>query len=251
MNGKPAQSGDWVQPGQLLELMDLQQRPPKEYHLPLDVVFEDEFLAVINKPPGLEVSGNKFKTVENALSCSLKPSTQPDALPWPRPVHRLDYSTSGLLLAAKTASAQVFLGRQFEERTVHKRYCAIVMGKLESSGTLNDPINDLPAQSEYSAGESVPSLRSGHVTQVDLFPVTGRTHQLRIHMANLGHPIVGDQKYGEEGNTLRNKGLFLAAVELTFPHPATGENTTVSIEVPPKFASLMNREKERWQKFNP
>lgn len=136
INGIAGNTGDWIKPGQVLELVDLQRNIPKSYRLPLDVIFEDEFLAIINKPPGIEVSGNKFKTVENALSGSLTPSSLSDALPWPRPVHRLDYSTSGLLLAAKTAQAQVSLGQQFEDRKIHKRYCAIVIGQPANSGMI-------------------------------------------------------------------------------------------------------------------
>ncbi len=251
MDGKPAQSGDWVQTGQTLELVDLQQRKPKTYSLPLKVVFEDQYLAVIDKPPGIEVSGNKFKTIENALSGALSRSRRPDALPWPRPVHRLDYSTSGLLLVAKTASAQVFLGRLFEVRGIRKRYCAVVMGQLSGSGQVNEPINGLPARSKYESIKTVASLRSGHLTRVDLYPITGRTHQLRIHMAAIGHPILGDQKYGEKGNILKGKGLFLAAVALRFPHPANQQQISLSIDAPPKFNSLMQREQTRWEKFNP
>jgi len=250
LNEKRANSGDWVEAGQILTLVDLQQRAPKEYHLQLEVVFEDEFLAVINKPPGIEVSGNKFKTVENALSGNLKPSSLPDALPWPRPVHRLDYSTSGLLLVAKTAGAQVFLGRQFETQQVHKRYCAVAMGLLAEPGEVSEPIDGLPAHSTYSIVKTVPSLKSGHLTQVDLFPTTGRTHQLRIHMATIGHPLVGDQKYGEAGNILKGKGLFLAAIELRFQHPAELREIVCAIEPPYKFESLMKREETRWNKFN-
>lgn len=250
IDGVPAQSGDWVEAGQTLELAELQRAAPKTYRLPLEVVFEDEYLAVINKPPGIEVSGNKFKTVENALAGSLAPSPQPDALSWPRPVHRLDYSTSGLLLIAKTASAQVFLGQQFEEKNIHKRYRAVVAGKPPASGRVDETINGMPAQSEYAAVETVPSLRSGQLTLVDLFPITGRTHQLRIHMAAIGHPIVGDQKYGPTGHVLKGKGLFLAAVELRFPHPADRRERVVTIDTPPKFASLLQREQTRWEKFN-
>jgi RluA family pseudouridine synthase len=250
INGNPAQSGDWVEAGQKLEWVDPQRAIPKTYRLPLEVIFEDDYLAVVNKPPGIEVSGNKFKTIENALAGNLTPSTQPDALRWPRPVHRLDYSTSGLLLVAKTATTQVFLGNQFEERNIHKRYRAVVMGKLETPGQLDEPIDGMPAQSEYAPVETVPSLRSGHLTLVDLFPLTGRTHQLRIHMAAIGRPIVGDQKYGQAGNVLKGKGLFLAAVELHFPHPADRKEQVVSIETPLKFKSLLQREKARWEKFN-
>lgn len=248
-NGEPAHSGDWVQAGQTIELMDLQQRAPKNYLLALDVVFEDDYLAVINKPPGIEVSGNKYKTIENALSINLKPSTQPDALPWPRPVHRLDYSTSGLLLVAKTSQAQRRLGQAFEERRIHKRYCAVVTGEVPKSGTVTEPIDGLAALSEYTPVQTVSSLRNDHVTLVDLSPVTGRTHQLRIHMASIGHPIVGDQKHGTEGNILRGKGLFLASIELRFPHPITEQEMNLAIDAPPKFKALMKREQIRWEKF--
>jgi len=250
IDGETAHSGDWVNSGQLLEWMESQRAIPKIYRLPLDIIFEDEHLAIVNKPPGIEVSGNKFKTIQNALPGNLAPSTKSDALRWPHPVHRLDYSTSGLLLVAKTAAAQVFLGNQFSERNVHKRYRAVVMGKLNSAGQVDEPINEMSAQSEYKPVEMVSSLRSEQLSLVDLFPLTGRTHQLRIHMAAIGHPIVGDQKYGKEGNVLKGKGLFLAAVELRFLHPATRREQVVSIETPPKFSSLLKREQARWEKFN-
>ncbi len=250
MNGAPAQSGAWVQAGQTLDLVDLQLRMPKTYHLPLTVVFEDEHLAVINKPAGIEVRGNKFKTVENALAGSLSPSKPSDALDWPRPVHRIDYSTSGLLLIAKTARAQVFLGRQFEERKIHKRYCAVVAGAVAEEGTVEEPIGGLPAQSRYAPIKTVASLRSEFLTLVDLFPRTGRTHQLRIHMAGIGHAIVGDQRYGPEGRVLKGKGLFLAAVELRFLHPVSLQEMTVVIDPPSKFKALLEREASRWKKFN-
>ena len=250
VDGAPCRSGDWVRAGQLLELVDLQRNVPKTYRLPLEVVFEDDWLAVVNKPAGIEVSGNKFKTLENALAGSLSPSTRPDALGWPRPIHRLDYSTSGLLLVAKTSAAQVSLGRWFEERAIQKRYCAVVTGKLSGEGRVDEPINGLEAHSDYAAAETVSSLRSGHLTRIDLFPTTGRTHQLRIHMAAIGHPIVGDTKYGQAGNILKGKGLFLAAVELRFPHPAGQRETTVTTNIPPKFGTLLKREQARWEKYN-
>ncbi len=251
INDTTAENGAWVESGQTIQWIDLQQRAPKVFHLKLEVLLEDEDLAVINKPSGFEVNGNKFKTIENALSGNLTPSSKSDALPWPRPVHRLDYSTTGLLLVAKTASALVFLGQAFESRKIHKRYTAIISGFLQTEGRIDDPINGIPSCSKFIPTETAPSLRSDHITLVDLFPITGRTHQLRIHMASIGHPIMGDQKYGSEGNVLKGKGLFLAAVELQFPHPATKKKITVSINQPPKFDSLLKRERTRWKKFNP
>lgn len=246
VDGKVATTGHWVESGQWLELIDLQLRKPeKVYRLPLPVLWEDAHLAVINKPPGIEVSGNRFRTVENALTDSLQPSLESDALSWPRPVHRLDYSTSGLLLIAKTMRAHVALGRQFEARDVYKRYCAVVMGKPAPEGRIELPVNGNAAESRYQVRESVPSLRSGCLSCVDLFPKTGRTHQLRVHMAGIGHPMVGDQKYGEPGNVLKGKGLFLSAVELRFKHPLDEQEIAIEIEPPHKFRALLEREKRR------
>ncbi len=250
INGQPASTGDWIESGQILERVDPQQSTPTTYRHALEVVFEDDYLAIINKPPGMEVSGNKFKTIENALAGNLAASSQLDSLAWSRPVHRLDYSTSGLLLVAKTASIQVALGRQFEEQKIQKRYCAVVSGLVENAGQVDTPIKGQSALSHYSAIESVHSLRSGALSLVHLFPATGRTHQLRIHMAGIGHPIVGDQKYGTKGHVLKGKGLFLSATQLRFLHPATEQKITISLKTPPKFAALLQREQRRWEKYN-
>lgn len=246
-----AQGSEWVQTGQKIELVDLQRSIPKTYRLPLEVVFEDDYLAVINKPAGIEVNGNKFKTVENALPGSLQPSPLPGALPWPRPVHRIDYSTSGLLLIAKTILAQVELGRQFQKRLIHKKYHAVVMGRTPPSGSIETPIHEQSAHSEFKTLKTVPSLRSEEITLMELSPHTGRTHQLRIHMASIGHPIVGDSKYGETGNTLKGKGLFLAAVALDLLHPIHHEPLCIKIDTPYKFQSLLKREAQRWEKYHP
>ena len=251
LDGRPARSGDWVRPSQTLELLEPRPRhPAKPFRLPVEVVFEDDHLAVVVKPPGIEVGGNKFRTLENALPCSLAPSPLPDALDWPCPVHRLDYSTSGLVAVAKTASARIALGRLFERREVFKRYRAVAMGRIDGPGEIDRPVGEQPAHTRYAPIQDVPSLQSGHLTLLDLFPSTGRTHQLRVHLAGIGHPIVGDRKYGEPGHVLRGKGLFLAAVELRFAHPATGGPIEVAIPDPRKFNSLLRREEERWGKFN-
>ena len=250
VNGVIAQSGDWVVSGQLIELLDLQQRVPKPYALPLDIVFEDECLAVINKPAGIEVSGNKFRTIENALVGQVTKSAHPDALPWPRPAHRLDYATSGLLLVAKTALAQKHLGQAFENREINKVYTAIVQGRVSGAGEITEPIQNISAHSHYEYIDSVQSLRDGHLTMVQLKPITGRTHQLRIHMASIGHPIVGDTKYGEEGNVMLGKGLFLTASELVLQHPESQHQMHLSVGPPPKFAALMMREQKRNDKFS-
>ena len=249
LDGEIVETGRFVKSGQKIDLLDLQLTPPKKYRLKLPVVYEDEYIAVINKPAGIEVNGNKFKTIENALSDNIALSKNIDALSWPRPVHRLDYPTSGLLLIAKTHKAQIGLGEQFENRSIKKRYRAIVMGKPSETGIIEHPIDGRDSKSEFKLIKSVPSLQSTHLSLVDLWPHTGRKHQLRKHMASLGFPILGDKQYGVKGNILHGKGLFLSAVELTFIHPITKEHMNIAIDEPKKFQTTLKREKSRWEKF--
>jgi len=250
LNGELAQTGNWVHKDDTIELIDLELTPPKQYHLKLEVVFEDDYLAVINKPAGIVVSGNQFKTIANSLQGNITLSTQEDALKWAKPVHRLDSPTSGLLIIAKTAKALVNLGQQFENKTITKKYKAVVVGSSPTIGIIDTPINELKSFTNYSTIKIVDSLRNGNLSLVNLYPKTGRTHQLRIHLASLGFPIVGDQLYGVEGKTLQHKGLFLAAVEIEFNHPILNELVNVKIDIPKKFTSILNREQRRWEKYN-
>lgn len=250
VDGKKTSTGHWVKPGQQIELLESSANPPKEYNLDLDIVFEDEFLAVINKPAGIPVSGNQFRTIQNAIIGNVSLSKEEDALRWPKPVHRLDGPTSGLLIIAKTAKALVKLGQQFEQKTIQKKYVAIVMGKSPESGSIASDIEGLKSLSEYTTIKTVKSLRSEHLSLVELSPKTGRTHQLRIHLSSIGFPILGDKLYGDQGNVLEGKGLFLCALELNLKHPITEESLSLKIDIPYKFNALLEREVKRWEKYN-
>lgn len=249
IDGVKGETGTWITPGQKLELMADESSLPKEYELELDVVYEDEHLAAVNKPAGIAVNGNSFRTVENSLPRNIKRSAEPDALRWPKPVHRLDVPTSGLLLIAKTMRAQVALGEQFEKKIIRKKYRAILQGRLEAPGHIESEIEGRDAATDYSPVKHVRSLKNEWLTLVDLYPFTGRTHQLRRHMSELNHPIVGDTLYGREGDIFKGKGLFLAAVELTFKHPVTGVVMTLKIDDPEKFRTYLEREERRWRKY--
>ncbi len=250
LNNEKVGTGKYVQQNDQIDLVDLEDTPPKSYDLDLDVHYEDELLALINKPAGIIVSGNQYRTIQNALMSNLFESNQPDALKWPRPVHRLDSPTQGLLMVAKTATALMQLGQQFEQRSIQKTYHAVVAGKPKSSGKIKSPIEDQEAFTKYKTIESCQSLNHGHVSLVELSPKTGRTHQLRIHMAQAGHPIIGDVLYGEEGNTLLHKGLFLASTALEFIHPATDSSHIAQMKVPTKFKKYMERESVRYDKYS-
>ncbi len=250
LNGAQAETGRWVAENDRIELVDLELNPPKTYEHPLKVVYEDAHLAVVVKPAGIVVSGNQFQTLQNMLPYSVKISTEVDALKWPRPVHRLDKATSGLVLVANTRQAHMGLGKLFEKGLIHKTYVAVVAGETEQSGRITSKINGQEADTSFTTLRRVPSLNHLFLSLVQLHPKTGRTHQLRIHMAGNGHPISGDTAYGQPGSVMLHHGLFLAAVGLSFKHPCMAQMVNVNIDIPHKFVSYLNREERRWHKYN-
>ena len=138
-------------------------------NLKLEVIFEDDHLAAIHKPAGILVSGNSFKTVSNALPQNLHPSQLPDAT-IPKPVHRLDYATTGILLVGKTNSSIRALNKMFEERKIEKTYHAITIGAMNKSGCINSAVDGKPSESHYSLIKSVVSKRFGQLNWVELKP---------------------------------------------------------------------------------
>lgn len=246
LNEELAETGTWVNSGDLVHLI-VEAKKPKPYDLKVPIIYEDDFLAVVNKPSGIVVSGNLFKTLENCLVDQLAISKQEDRLQWGLPVHRLDAQTSGLVIFAKTSFVRRKLGEMLETKQIKKYYHAIVHGEV-SEQFVELAIEGKASRSGILPLESVPSLRNETLTLVQLKPFTGRTHQLRIHCAEVGSPIVGDKLYASENGTFSHKGLFLAATCLEFEHPATGNPLKVEIEIPPKFRSLLRREKARWER---
>ncbi len=211
VDGAVGDSGWKLKSGQKIDLLADYSKVPKIYELEIPIIYEDEQVAVVNKPAGIIVSGNEYRTLYNALGYNLEKSTAIDALPYPTPCHRLDKATSGCVLVAKTKSAQIALGNQFAKKEIKKEYIAIVHGEVENEGTIDTPINGQEALTHFSVLEKAVS-KSGEVFSfLSLQPQTGRTHQLRIHLSSLGHPILGDKLYGTEGNILLHKGLFLCA----------------------------------------
>lgn len=193
---------------------------------PVGLLYQDESLLVTSKPAGLLAVPGRGADKQDCLSLHLQ-LTFPDALV----VHRLDMATSGLMVFARGAEIQRKLSQMFRERAVSKRYIAVVSGPLErTEGVIDLPlIGDWPNRPrqmvDHASGK--PSLtryrllsKEGDTSRVELEPVTGRTHQLRVHLAALGHPILGDALYGDAASSPR---LLLHASSLSFAHPLTGE----------------------------
>lgn len=251
INDSEANTGSWVITGQKIELVALDKKPPKIYRLDLPIIYEDDQIALIHKPAGIVVSGNQFHTIQNALLHNLTPSKAIDAFQLPRPAHRLDHATSGLLLIAKTTSANIHLSEQFKNKTIQKRYQAVVIGQLSQEvGLITKKIEDKEAVTKYEVVQTVPSLKTGYLSLLNLYPLTGRTHQLRIHLADLGHPILGDKLYHQTAPLLKGKGLFLSALELTFTHPLNSQLMNFKIAAPAKFVYRLEQEERRWMAKN-
>lgn len=239
LDGQPAKTSDWIKEGQKLDLLETENTVKKVFPLKLDVIFEDDYLAVINKPAGIPTSGNYFRTIENALPFNLKESNAKDALPTPLPVHRLDNPTSGLLLIAKSKFAQVQLNRFFEEKRIKKSYHALVSGIIPISVTLDKPIEDKNAETSIEILEHF-QLKNENFSLVRAFPKTGRTHQIRIHLAEIANPIVGDKFYGQASEVLKTGGLFLAATGLELRHPVSKDYMVFELPLPKKFRIIKN-----------
>ena len=248
---RPLSSAHRAKAGEVYELWVTEERPGVgDYDFRHEVVYEDNWLAILKKPAGWVVSGNQFRTVQNCLRLTLAPSPLPDALPWPRPVHRLDAPTSGLLLVAKTRSVQAALGAQFAARAIGKHYHAIACGYPPDEGGFRFELSDKPAHTTYTATERVRSLHNEWLSLVAVRLHTGRTHQIRKHFAAGGFPLFGDALYSRPAVTFRGKGLMLAATRLAFAHPVTGAAIDIRLPIPNKFDSLLKREARRWAKYH-
>jgi len=239
INGDMGYTSDYIVGGETIDLF--QSKTPQNkpsIDIPLEVVYEDEYLAIINKPSGIVVSGNKKYTLENALPNTLKKSIKIDALQRAEPIHRLDYPTSGAILIGKTSQAVILLNKMFEERLIQKKYYAVTIGFQKDSGLIETPIDDKPSKSEFKVISKLASRKYESLNLVELIPHTGRRHQLRIHLALKGNPILGDIHYGKEGLIGKGNGLYLHASSLIFTHPETNKEVSVAIPLPKKFLKL-------------
>lgn len=280
-NDKPVKSSYKVKGGDVLTLMldrPRYENDIKAEDIPLDVVYEDAQLMVINKPAGLVVHpgcGNYHGTLVNAIAWHLKdvPSYDPND-PQVGLVHRIDKDTSGLLVIAKTPEAKTHLGLQFYNKTTQREYNALVWGLItEDQGTIEGNIGRNPkdrmqmavledsAQGKHAVTHYEVMERIGYVTLVKCKLETGRTHQIRVHMKYIGHTLFNDERYGGheilKGTHFSKYKQFvqncfdtcprqaLHAKTLGFVHPTTGENMFFTTELPADMQALL----ERWRTY--
>lgn len=264
LDGAPGNKKDKLRPGTRVELRLPEPKPMEVLpeHIPLDVVYEDGDLLVVNKPKGMVVHpapGNYTGTLVNALLYYCGDSLSGvGGVIRPGIVHRIDKDTSGLLMVAKNDFAHVDLARQIQEHSFHRAYQAVVYGNVTAdSGTVCQPIgrspkdrkkmavtqqNSKPATTHYRVLE-----RFGDFTHIRCVLETGRTHQIRVHMAYIGHPLAGDPVYGPRRVITSLGGQCLHAGEIGFIHPRTGAEMRFEAPLPPYFTSFLHtcREKKR------
>ncbi len=226
---------------------------PTAQPIPLHVIYEDQALAVLDKPAGLVVHpahGHAAGTLWNGLMARYPElRAWPKDERWPGLVHRLDRDTSGVMVVARTPEARDALRAQFKASQVRKVYLALVIGRPEhEQAHIDAPIardpqhrqrmavveGGRPARTDYRVLEHL-----GNYTLLEARPLTGRTHQIRVHLAAIGHPVAGDRVYGPERQRLRLGRPFLHAAELTFRHPLTGQEMAFHAPLPGELERVL------------
>lgn len=254
VNGKTEKAKYKVKSGDLIRLEEpetktLELRPE---NIPLDIVYEDDDVIVINKPQGMVVHpapGHDEHTLVNALLYHCPLSTINGTFR-PGIVHRIDKDTSGLLMVAKNDKSHRSLAKQLKDKTNIREYVALVHGRIaEDEGTINAPIGrslkDRKKQAVVKDGRNAVThfevlKRYRNYTLVKCILETGRTHQIRVHMKYIGHPLVGDPLYGPK-KTIKGNGQFLHAGKLGFVHPTTGKLLVFEAPLPKIFQECLEK----------
>ena len=254
VNGGPAKPGDKLKDG---DVVCVRVRAPEETivqpeNIPLDIVYEDAAFAVINKPQGMVVHpapGNHTGTLVGALLYQVKDLSGIGGKLRPGIVHRLDKNTSGLIVIAKNDAAHAALSKQIAEKTAKRIYAAIVHGNIkEDSLTIDKGIarsrHDRKKMAADSSGRRAVTHirvleRFGEFTYIEAALETGRTHQIRVHMASIGRPVAGDAVYGPQKTRLHEGGQLLHAKELHLRHPETGEEMVFAAPLPDYFERVL------------
>ena len=258
LRGKPGKKNDKLQPGDEIQVTIPEPKPVDivAREIPLNIAYEDEDVLVINKPKGLVVhpaAGHQDDTLVNGLLYAMGDDLSGiNGELRPGIVHRIDKDTSGLLAVAKNDLAHAVLASQLKDHTMARTYEAIVCGSFrEDSGTVNAPIGRHPSDRKkmtVTARNSKEAVTHWEVvaryrgyTHVRCRLETGRTHQIRVHMASIGHPILGDTVYGHKKPELGQDSQCLHAGLLCFRHPRDGRPVVVQAELPEYFRQVLEK----------
>ncbi len=256
VDGRPVRGKEKAVPGTVIELDVPEAVEPRiePEDLPLKILYEDKDVILVNKPKGMVVhpaAGHTSGTLVNALLFHCKGELSGiNGVLRPGIVHRIDRDTTGVLIACKNDRAHNCLAEQLKEHTVTRRYRALVCGNIkEDEGTVDAPIGRHPTDRKKMAvvrsggREAVTHYRVlerfGNYTYIECRLETGRTHQIRVHMAGMGHPLLGDQVYGRVKAPFRLEGQTLHAMILGFMHPSSGEYMEFEAPLPEYFAALL------------
>lgn len=261
VNGKKVKVSYKVQVG---DEITIEKELPKKVELkaeniPIEVVYEDEDIIVVNKPKGLVVhpgNGNQDGTLVNAIMAICKDSLSGiGGEIRPGIVHRLDKDTSGILIIAKNDKAHINLSEQIKNREVDKRYIALVRGNIEENeATIKMPIarsqKDRKKMAVSKDGKEAIThfkvlKRYGNYTLLELKIDTGRTHQIRVHLAEIGHPVIGDEVYSNGKNEFNVHGQMLHSKKIKFKHPSTGKIIELEAEIPEYFKNIIKELNKR------
>ena len=262
-NGKPGKKNDKLNPGDIVEYTVPEAKPVDivATQMPLDIVYEDEDVLVINKPKGLVVhpaAGHQEDTLVNGLLYAMGDDLSGiNGELRPGIVHRIDKDTSGLLAVAKNDLAHTMLASQLKDHSMARTYDAIVCGSMkEDSGTVDAPIGRHPTDRKkmcVTQRNSKPAVTHWEVvtrykgyTHIRCKLETGRTHQIRVHMAYIGHPILGDTVYGHKKPELGQSSQCLHAGALCFAHPRDGRPILVFAELPQYFKEVLEKLEKRY-----
>lgn len=254
-------NGRSAKPGYRLRAMDHveveyegeEPGPPVPEDIPVEVLYRDDHIFIVNKPAGMIVhpgAGVRSGTLVNALLFRFPEIRGVGPEDRPGIVHRLDKDTSGVMVAARSVKAYDDLLRQFKNREVEKTYLCLVWGRMpEKEGLISWAIG---RHAKHRQRISVKTKKPkealtffkvkeeyGEGSLLEVRPRTGRTHQIRVHFAASGHPVVGDRRYGRSVSKVRPARLFLHSHRLAFFHPATGQKVEFSVPLPPEFEEIL------------